>query len=66
MKHFKLIKQTQTQTQMFNLMRNTQIVRNQAVAAAFDVRPIAIARTSAVNDKSLLVSNQKRSFAAKL
>lgn len=59
MKHFKLIKQTQTQ--MF--MRGSQAVRTQAVAAAMDSRPVY---TRGVTPNSFFVATQSRGFAAKL
>jgi hypothetical protein len=57
MKHFKLIKQTQTQ--MF--MRGAQTVRTQAVAAAMDSRPVY---TRGVTPNSFFVATQSRGFAA--
>jgi len=61
---FKLIKQSQTQTQKLALMRNAQCIKQQAVAAAYDVRPIAFSNVP--KNAALVASGPVRGFAAKL
>jgi len=59
---FKLIKQSQIQTQKLSLLRNASCIKQQAVAAAYDVRPIAFSNIP--KNAAFMSSGPVRGFAA--